>query len=329
MIDGTLSFSLDLLRVDAHTRAEVAAILIKMQRELVARLAAGGVTAWNKARMDGQIADAGALIRDYYKQVEQAATTTTAGVYQVAASHANTLLAATTSASVPSALPVPAAMEAIASGVVVQGAIQADWWAKQAADVEFRFAAAVRQGLAAAETNQQIIARVKGELAVTRSNAAALVQTSVQTVANEARLSTYRANSDLITGLRWLATLDSHTCAQCGARDGSIWALDGAVIDADTPFINPPLHFNCRCVLVPQTEYSNLGTGQRASSSGPVDRKVKFSDYLDRQSVAFQDEVLGPGRAQMYRDGKITLQDLITSGKRPLTLEQLRARYGG
>ena len=80
-------------------------------------------------------------------------------------------------------------------------------------------------------------------------------------------------------------------------------------------------------MLVPQTRFSAMGTGQRASMDGPVDRKTTFADFLERKGKAFQDDVLGPGRADLWRDGKITLQDLISGTGRPLTLAQLRSRY--
>jgi hypothetical protein len=48
--------------------------------------------------------------------------------------------------------------------------------------------------------------------------------------------------------------------------------------------------------------------------------------WLKRQGPAVQHEVLGPTRAQMFREGKLSLTNLLaaTSGK-PLTLEELGA----
>jgi len=38
--------------------------------------------------------------------------------------------------------------------------------------------------------------------------------------------------------------------------------------------------------------------------------------------------VLGSGRAQLWRDGKLTLEQLLDLSGNPLTLAQLRAKYG-
>ena len=51
-----------------------------------------------------------------------------------------------------------------------------------------------------------------------------------------------------------------------------------------------------------------------------------LSTWLRRRGPAFQDEVLGPTRARLYREGKLSPRQLIdsTTGK-PLTLEELGA----
>lgn len=328
MLDPTLTFQLDLLRVDAGLRKQIVQILEEMERELIAKVAAG-VSDWSQARISQQITEAAAIIRTYYDQAAGVAIDTTTGVYQVAATDAARTLAVVVGAEVAApVLPPAATMEQIARNIITQGATQSAWWQRQSGDAAWRFSTALRQGLVAVETNAQIIRRIRGELDVTRSNAAALVQTSVQTVANEARLAVFK-DAPGVKALQWVATLDSLTCPVCAPRDGMRWTVDGKVQEGTTfPFRNPPLHYNCRCVLVPRTRFSDMGNPQRASTDGPVSAKITFDDFLKRKGAAFQDEVLGPGRAELYRSGKITLQDLVTRSGRTLTLDELRERYG-
>lgn len=323
MADPALRWSLDLARFDAHEKARVVSLLKKLERDLVAKVAAG--TDWSKARIARQIAEANFVVQQYYDSIALHSADTAAQLARVSAVAASAPLAAM--AETASILPTEAAMRALISDAVIMGAPQASWWKRQAADVAFRFATAVRQGVAAAETNQQIIRRVRSEMDVTRRNAASLVQTSVQTVANEARMASFQANSDVVQGVRWLSALDSRVCARCGALDGMTWKLDGTPITAIKPLLNPPLHFNDRCVLTPITRFSELGKGQRASDQGPVDRKITFEEFLERQGRAYQEDVLGKGRAEMWADGKITLADLTNGQGRPLTLAQLRSKY--
>ncbi|MDD5723606.1 MAG: hypothetical protein PHY29_07710 [Syntrophales bacterium] len=49
------------------------------------------------------------------------------------------------------------------------------------------------------------------------------------------------------------------------------------------------------------------------------------SDFLNRHSKEYQDNLLGPGRAELWRSGKITLSDLVSQQGRPLSLSQLEA----
>ena len=60
---------------------------------------------------------------------------------------------------------------------------------------------------------------------------------------------------------------------------------------------------------------------------GQVAADLTFGDWLKGKPVEFADEMLGKGRAQLWRDGKITLQDLLNAQGQPLTLKQLRERY--
>lgn len=51
-----------------------------------------------------------------------------------------------------------------------------------------------------------------------------------------------------------------------------------------------------------------------------------MQQWLRRQSVTSQDDILGPTRAAMFRAGKLTPRDLLdASSGRPLTLDELGA----
>jgi SPP1 gp7 family putative phage head morphogenesis protein len=166
-----------------------------------------------------------------------------------------------------------------------------------------------------------------------RRNARALVHSSVMSAANEARLATFRKNGKLIAGVRWLATLDGHTCPICAALDGQSWDLDGNKLKGTkVEFQAPPIHWNDRCVLSPiPKSFRDLGIpideptdeGERASSLGPVPGGTTFAEFFARLSPAQQDKQFGKTRAQMFRDGKITIRDLVSGTGRELTLEEL------
>lgn len=65
----------------------------------------------------------------------------------------------------------------------------------------------------------------------------------------------------------------------------------------------------------------------RASMDGQVPASLNFETWLKGKSKAFQDEKLGPGRADLWRRGVITLSDLLDQWGNPLSLAQLKSLY--
>ena len=178
----------------------------------------------------------------------------------------------------------------------------------------------------------------QGILKTSAANARALVHSSVQAVANAARLASFKQNADLIECLVWLGTLDSHTCLLCAMRDQMEYSLhDQEPINHTHEWAGGPgaIHFSCRCVLSTRTKsFKDLGIeldepddSTRPSDGGAVSSKMNFKDFLASKDKAWRAEYLGPGRAEMYEAGKITLNDLMNLKGRKLTLEQLHSKY--
>ncbi|TNC78273.1 hypothetical protein FHI69_02965 [Janthinobacterium lividum] len=178
----------------------------------------------------------------------------------------------------------------------------------------------------------------QGILKTSAANARALVHSSVQAVANAARLASFQQNADLIECLVWLSTLDSHTCLLCAMRDLHEYSLhDQEPINHTHEWAGGPgaIHFSCRCVLSTRTksfadlgiELDEPGESTRPSDGGAVSSKMNFKDFLASKDKAWRAEYLGPGRAEMYESGKITLNDLMNLKGRKLTLEELQAKY--
>ncbi len=319
--DATIALQLDILRASEGVSRDVIAILRKLEKELIGKIASDNLTEWGRTRVNKQLKEARDLIERYYDQIAVKSISDTDDIAKLAAS--------VTASSISSAavLPTAAVLDRLATDAVIQGAAQGAWWQKQAADVQFKFAAAVRQGLAGAETNQQIVQRVREVMDVSKRNAAALVQTSTATIASDARAAAMAANDDLILGYRAVATLDSKTCLTCAPLDGLEWTKAGNPIGGHKfPLPSYPLHFNCRCLLLGKVLDGEPG-GTRASTDGQVSAALTFEGWLERQPIERQNDILGKGRAELYRKGTITLQDLVSGRGRPLTIEQLKARY--
>lgn len=268
-------------------------------------------------------------------------------------------------------------LKAIVGERLIQGAPSSEWWSRQAGDLQNKFSDRVRIGMLRGNTTDEIVRSVRGTKAAgftdgimegSRRQVDALVRTSVQAVANEARGKLYEENQDIINGVTWMATLDNRTSAQCIALNGLSWKLpDFEPIDHKIEWPGyPPRHFNCRSTTtavfksfkelsadkavvteaggrsdmqsVYERNLREAGMSEeqirksvfeaKASMDGQVPKEQSFGDWLGKKPVAFQDELLGKGKAQMWRDGKLALSDLVDQQSRPLTLAELKSKYG-
>ena len=336
LTDKILSHQISLLRFGAGEKKKVLKLLNQLQKELRAKLLLD-LTDFSRARTNKLLKEATFVIAQSYKEIQ------TGFDFSGLAKHESSATAQSFAAiGLEASLPTETALKSLISDVLIEGSPAGAWWSKQSDDLSFKFAAQVRQGIAGNETVQQIVRRIIGSprlgtpgiMETSRRGATALVHTSVQQVANDSRLATFKANDDIIKGVQQLSTLDSKTSPVCVAYSGASWDLDGNPINGTTLAFNggPPRHFNCRSVLVPITlTYKELGIdipeappGTRASDEGQVRSDITMTEWLKGKPPAYVDELLGPGRAKLFLDGKITLNQLVDQTGRELSLEQLR-----
>lgn len=136
-----------------------------------------------------------------------------------------------------------------------------DWWTNTAYNDVMRIAnvvnAGVVQGLTINEMVQQIMGTkarnyTDGILSTNRSHARNLARTLCGGISNQAKDQFYRDNDDVVIGVEWLDTLDGRTCPHCAGLSRKRWKTHD-------PHPVPPLHPNCRCVLIPVTEITDMG----------------------------------------------------------------------
>ena len=214
-----------------------------------------------------------------------------------------------------------------------QGRLLKDWYSDLATDTQKRVRGAIRTGMAQSETIDQIVRRLRGTraggfrdgvLQTTTRQAEAIARTATAHVSAHAREASYEANSSLIKGIRWVSTLDSSTSLICIGLDGQVFPM------GEGP--RPPAHWRCRSSTTPVLKsWRDLGIdvdditpGQRATMDGLVPADLTYGKWLKGQTAAFQDEVLGPRRGALFRDG-LDLGKLVSKDLRPLTLVQLAA----
>jgi len=181
----------------------------------------------------------------------------------------------------------------------------------------------LQAGIVEGKTQQQMTREVY-ELVRTRTRrqVETVVRTATNHVGAAARNEVFRANSDILEGERYVATLDGRTTITCASLDGKVFALGEGR--------QPPLHYGCRSIRVPviKAQYRRGRVGERASMDGPVDGRVTYGGFLKRQSKEFQDEALGPERAALFRSGKVSITKFTDDRGRILTLDELASKEG-
>lgn len=273
----------------------------------------------------------------------------------------------------------------------MQGRLLKDW-AKNLQDGErIRVTALIRQGVMEGRTVDELVRALRGTrragyadgiLQIGRRDAEAVIRTAVQHVTNSARQDAFEANSDVISGVKWVSTLDGRTTPICRDRDGKVSMFNGlplpkGFLQLQPPNARPPAHFGCRSVIVAifdpdgiadkigerpfvrtsktrrmrekdfrRETRDQLGEDQWREMSGPertaaisdrrrawtrenvgqVASETTYGEWLKRQPAAFQDDVLGPARARMFRAGEETVHSFVDSRGKLLTIKQLKER---
>lgn len=324
--DKILRHSLDILRLSAGDQARAEEILRELENELRDFLRVSNVSGKTRREIEKLIAEAEKLIDPAYRAV--GAVVDTQALAVVVAEHTVDIIKGIQ----PAVMPTAHTLASLTKDVLIDGAPSSAWWGKQAVDTVFKFAREVRQGVVNGETTERIVQRIVGKrgepgiMDVSRREARTLVHSSVLNSAAVARFESFKANQDIFAGVRWLSTLDMNTCLRCAALDGETWDFDKKPIRGTKIAFQMPLaHWNCRCTLSAEL-LSTSGPRRRISSVGRLEGDTSFTAFLARMSPEQRADYLGPGRAELYEKGKITLKDLVSGFGRELTLDELRAR---
>jgi SPP1 gp7 family putative phage head morphogenesis protein len=194
-----------------------------------------------------------------------------------------------------------------------------------------RIWARVLQGVTIGQTTEEITRAILGTQAlrntdgireITRRSARTLARTLTIHSSTVARNTVWEVNEDLISVLQWVSTLDGRTTAICRALDGKTYPIESGP--------RPPLHMSCRSAVVPvirSAEDLGLDPGYRAAFDGRVSADTTYSEWLTGRTAAFQNEVLGPTRAKLFRDGDLEIDRFVNFNTyKPFTLQELRRR---
>lgn len=374
ILDATIRHQIKVLRFSEGQAQQAASLLAASDLELVALLETG-LTDTSRHRIEKLLRDVRSMRAATAEQVRQELQSDLSELAVMESDWETSMLTASS--------PVPytfhgastATLKAVSSspinGVPLEG-----WLSSMEANDISRIEQQINLGVLQGETISQMVGRIRGTKAAgyadgvlntTRREAEMIARTATNHISNAARQSTWDANADIISGVRWVATLDGRTSSTCQGRDGEVFPIDKGP--------RPPAHPNCRSTIVPilhgeeilgtratvtdtrttsaretdfrreareaagdkwkgmsQEERTDAIRARRkawvAENVGSVSTATNYQTWLSGQSHQFQNEVLGPGKASLFRNGTPLSKFIDETGK-PYSLAQLKAEYSG
>lgn len=224
---------------------------------------------------------------------------------------------------------------------LVGGALVDDLLTKLAENARQKVEYAIRDGINSGKTNQQIVQRIGGTkrlnyedgiLTSTKSDIERTVRTIRSHVANQTYLDTFKQLG--FEYVKLVATLDGRTSKLCASLDGTVWKID------DPAKRVPPLHPNCRSILVPvekdgkligerpfvmdERRVKDIPKDERSQLIGQLDANTTFKEFFGKTDDFFQKEWLGPKRYKLFKEGKFVFDKFFDPDGRLYTLDQLR-----
>jgi hypothetical protein len=355
LADAAVGHAEALQRYANGVAARIVALLNRADAEIVAAIAQAierlPVSAFNLDRLDSLLESVRSLNVKAYAAISGELATDLRKLADYEAGYQFQLFETVVHAQVRATVGVAAVnaeqVTAAALARPFQGRLLREWMADIEGQRAARVRDAVRMGYIQQETIQQIVTRIRGTranryadglLEIDRRSAEAVVRTAVSHTAAYTRERFMAANDDLIKAVSWTATLDTRTSEICRVRDGKRYTNDAKhkPIGHSLPWLGGPgrAHWNCRSVEVPVLKsWRELGIdadevtdGTRASMDGQVPADQTFGQWIKRQSAERQDDILGPTRGKLLRDGGLTLDRFYSDKGRYLTLDELRAR---
>jgi SPP1 gp7 family putative phage head morphogenesis protein len=210
-----------------------------------------------------------------------------------------------------------AAVVAAVNSRPFQGRFLREWMQGLDASIAAQVRDQLRIGYLEGEGINALVRRIRGTrarkyedgiLAVSRRAAQRVVRTAMTHTANAASQETYKAASETIKAVRYVAILDGRTSLICAGLDGEEFPIDKGP--------RPPQHPNCR------------STTAAVIKGAPSFSRETYQAWLERQPTDVQNEILGPSRAKLFREG-VAVDRFTDRNGQVWDLDELKQRESG
>jgi SPP1 gp7 family putative phage head morphogenesis protein len=185
----------------------------------------------------------------------------------------------------------------------MEGAQLKDWLKGLATGSRGRLDRALTISWTEGESLDRATRRIRETIEINKRSARTLVRTANTHISNAVQQASAEANADIVKEVEWRSTLDSRTSDICRSRDGKRYPVN------EGP--RPPAHPNCRSVVM------------EILDGFPPAQRETYSEWITRQPAKVQNEVLGPTRGKLLRDGKFKVTQFTDERGKTIPLKEL------
>jgi len=319
ILDEAVTHRIALSRYSTATVRKALATLNRTDQQLVERILRADNEGRDPAQLERMLEEVRALQADGWTVLRSRLVDDLEGLAEVERDFAARMVRfgqQSASAALSTNVPTTAQVVAAVNARPFQGRFLAGWLAEAEAGAAKRVRETLRQGFIEGRSVADLVRDIRGTralqyrdgvLEISRRGAEAMVRTAMTHTAAVSSRVTYEALG--VARATFVAVLDARTTLTCAGLNGKTYPLDR--------FPYPPRHVNCRSTMVPEI-----------AGLEPVPVR-DYGEWLKAQPVGVQNDILGPTRAKLFREGGLEIDRFTDSKGKVLTLEQLRRRDSG
>lgn len=304
LINGILRHEVWLDRYKGGASQKLLTFLGNLRKQLEEQIAAVDIETRSRARVNRLLAQVNAMIEALMGQVQGSLSVDLREVL-----NAENLYQRSLAGNIGIALPSLDRlsldiMYSAAMSQPFQGAILSEWYQAQTQSTKRAVSRVLRQSYAEGVPLREITTRLRQVWPAEQRKLEALARTAIAHMANFA--SRHLMEQAEVKYWQYISVLDSRTSIECRARSNQVYT-----VRPDAPW--PPRHYSCRSTAL------MLSNNQGVDIPGAT-------GWLKSKSAFEQNDILGPTRAKLFRNG-LSLRQLINSRGDELTLDELQQRY--
>lgn len=183
----------------------------------------------------------------------------------------------------------------------------------------------VRKAWVDGKTLEQLQRELRGTKTITGWSKESLrrnnsnMKTLVQHVSMASKEAVWMANKQTVNGYRWISILDGKTSDICRSLSRRVYRIGMGPL--------PPAHWGgCRSYVIAELVSESI-TGKIVAAAS---KDPSYYAWLKTQPASFQDDVIGPTRGKLLRDGGMSAEKFsqLNLGRdfKPLTLKEMEDR---